>query len=148
MCILSKPSCWPALDVSIHEVCWAGVGPYTGNAIASIAGNQRVAVVDANVIRVLARLHKLTGDTKSKEATKQFAGLAQDLVDPDRPGCFNQVPAQCIPCMGNNMQYRYRPQGFMMATGILLSCYMLKACRGGELFLSTSSLTFCSSSTV
>ena len=68
-----------------------GVGAYTGAAIASIAGNEKVAVVDANVVRILARMHTLTGDTKSKDAAKQLASLAQDLVDPDRPGCFNQV---------------------------------------------------------
>lgn len=69
------------------------MGPYTGNAIASIAGNERVGVVDANVIRVLARLRKLTGDGKGSAGTKLLAGLADALVDPDRPGCFNQV--QC-----------------------------------------------------
>lgn len=89
--MLIVPPCWHPPLVLIRQVCLAGVGPYTGNAIASIAGNERVAVVDANVIRVLARLLKLSGDTKNKEATKHFARLAQDLVDPDRPGCFNQV---------------------------------------------------------
>ena len=67
------------------------MGPYTGNAIASIAGNERVAVVDANVVRVLARLRKLSGDSKSNTAVKLHAGLADALVDPDRPGCFNQA---------------------------------------------------------
>lgn len=72
---------------------YAGVGPYTGNAIASIAGNEVVAVVDANVVRVLARLRKLNGDIHGNTATKQLAVLANNLVDPDRPGCFNQVHA-------------------------------------------------------
>lgn len=70
----------------------AGIGPYTGNAIASIAGNERVAVVDANVVRVLARLRRLAGDQKSKSMVQLNAQLADSLVDPDRPGCFNQVP--------------------------------------------------------
>ena len=69
----------------------AGIGPYTGNAIASIAGNERVAVVDANVVRVLARLRRLAGDQKSKSMVQLNAQLADSLVDPDRPGCFNQV---------------------------------------------------------
>ena len=34
----------------------AGIGAYTGAAIASIACGERAAVVDANVVRVLARL--------------------------------------------------------------------------------------------
>ena len=37
----------------------AGIGAYTGAAIASIACNERAAVVDANVVRVLARLLKI-----------------------------------------------------------------------------------------
>lgn len=69
----------------------AGIGPYTGNAIASIAGNERVAVVDANVVRVLARLRRLAGDQKSKPMVQLNAKLADSLVDPNRPGCFNQV---------------------------------------------------------
>ena len=52
---------------------------------------QQVAVVDANVIRVLARLRRLAGDQKSKSMLKLNAQLADSLVDPDRPGCFNQV---------------------------------------------------------
>ena len=52
---------------------------------------QQVAVVDANVIRVLARLRRLAGDQKGKPMIKLNAQLADSLVDPDRPGCFNQV---------------------------------------------------------
>lgn len=66
-----------------------GVGAYTGNAIASIACNERVAVVDANVVRVLARLRCMGGDPRA--AAKEHAALADALVDPDRPGDFNQV---------------------------------------------------------
>ena len=60
---------------------------------------QRVAVVDANVIRVLARLRTLSADQKSKPIVKLNAKLADCLVDPDRPGCFNQV-AVCCPLTG------------------------------------------------
>jgi len=50
-----------------------------------------VAVVDANVVRVLARLRKLSGDQKSSGMVKLNTRLADALVDPVRPGCFNQV---------------------------------------------------------
>jgi len=50
-----------------------------------------VAVVDANVVRVLARLRRLSGDQKSSGMVKSNARLADALVDPVRPGCFNQV---------------------------------------------------------
>ena len=46
-------------------------------------------MVDANVVRVLARLRRLAGDPKL--AVKEHAALADVLLDPDRPGDFNQV---------------------------------------------------------
>lgn len=47
----------------------AGVGAYTSAAIASIACGERSAVVDGNVIRVLARLRRVSGDPRSGEPT-------------------------------------------------------------------------------
>ena len=41
-----------------------GIGAYTAGAISSIAFQRREALVDGNVIRVLARLRGYTGDTK------------------------------------------------------------------------------------
>ena len=54
-----------------------------------------MAVVDANVIRVLARLRMLSDDQKSKSMVQLNAQLADSLVDLDRPGCFNQVLLSC-----------------------------------------------------
>lgn len=71
----------------------AGVGAYTGNAIASIACSEGVAVVDANVVRVIARLRCMAGDPRA--AAKEHAALADMLLDPERPGCFNQVAPRC-----------------------------------------------------
>ena len=68
-----------------------GVGAYTGNAIASIACHEPVAVVDANVVRVVSRLRRLVGDPKSKAAVTAQTALADALLDPERPGDFNQV---------------------------------------------------------
>ena len=41
-----------------------GIGAYTAGAISSIAFQRREALVDGNVVRVLARLRGYTGDTK------------------------------------------------------------------------------------
>jgi hypothetical protein len=71
--------------------CVPGVGVYTGNAMASIACGEHVAVVDGNVIRVLARLRRLTLNPKASEGVKVYADLATALLDPARPGDFNQV---------------------------------------------------------
>jgi adenine-specific DNA glycosylase len=74
---------------SVHSP--AGVGAYTSAAIASIACGERAAVVDGNVIRVLARLRRVAGDPRSGPLTKLWAQLADALLDPGRPGDFNQA---------------------------------------------------------
>jgi A/G-specific adenine glycosylase len=62
-----------------------GIGPYTAAAIASIAFNQPVAVLDGNVERVLRRL--LGG----AHSTDRLWNSAQQLLDRNRPGDFNQA---------------------------------------------------------
>ena len=64
--------------------------------MASIALGERVAAVDANVVRVLSRLRCLSDDPKSKASVALHARLAASLVDPDRPGDFNQVGVCCF----------------------------------------------------
>jgi A/G-specific adenine glycosylase len=70
-----------------------GIGPYTAAAIASIACGERVAVVDGNVERVLSRLEGWEAtDSASQGALRRRVGaLAAQLVDPARPGDFNQA---------------------------------------------------------
>ncbi len=63
-----------------------GVGEYTAGAVASIAFGEAVPAVDGNVRRVLARLWD--------EAAPRPGWLrrkAAGLVDPDRPGDWNQA---------------------------------------------------------
>ena len=62
-----------------------GIGRYTAAAIASIAFGEPVAVVDGNVERVLARLF---GRADARESAWQ---RAEALLDPIRPGDFNQA---------------------------------------------------------
>ncbi|KAG7615730.1 HhH-GPD domain [Arabidopsis thaliana x Arabidopsis arenosa] len=67
-----------------------GIGQYTAGAIASIAFNEAVPVVDGNVIRVLARLKAISANPKDRLTARNFWKLAAQLVDPSRPGDFNQ----------------------------------------------------------
>lgn len=62
-----------------------GIGRYTAAAIASIAFGEAAAVVDGNVERVLQRV---SGKRLSGEELWQ---TAQDLLDQQRPGDFNQA---------------------------------------------------------
>jgi len=73
-----------------------GVGRYTAAAIASIAFGEPVAVVDGNVERVLSRLlgRVMTG--------QKLWSAAQTVLDPRRPGDFNQAMMElgatvCLP---------------------------------------------------
>jgi len=63
-----------------------GIGEYTAGAVASIAFGEVVPAVDGNVRRVLSRLLDL-GNPSASELRK----IADDLVDPLRPGDFNQA---------------------------------------------------------
>lgn len=68
-----------------------GVGRYSGSAIASIALGQAVGVVDGNVNRVLARLRGIGSDITSPSTAEHMWNLADQIVDPKRPGDFNQA---------------------------------------------------------
>ncbi len=70
-----------------------GIGVYTAAAIASMAFGEPVAVVDGNVERVLCRLAGWESATRAGAATlrRKMEELAARLVDPERPGDFNQA---------------------------------------------------------
>lgn len=68
-----------------------GVGRYTAAAIASIAFNQRIAVLDGNVMRVLARLTDLAEDITEPRAQETLWQIAESLLPTTRPGDYNQA---------------------------------------------------------
>jgi A/G-specific adenine glycosylase len=68
-----------------------GVGPYTAAAVASIAFNQKVAVVDGNVFRVLARIFGMETDIASNEGKRIFFAKANELISGEHPDLFNQA---------------------------------------------------------
>lgn len=68
-----------------------GIGPYTAGAIASIAFGLPEPAVDGNVMRVLARLFEVDYDIGVPTNRKIFQAMMEILIDPDRPGDFNQA---------------------------------------------------------
>ena len=79
-----------------------GIGPYTAAAVASIAFGLPHAVLDGNVLRVLARLFNDPADIASSTTKARFQARADDLLDPARPGVFNQAMMElgatvCLP---------------------------------------------------
>ena len=68
-----------------------GIGPYTAGAIASIAFGLPEPAVDGNVMRVLTRLFEVDSDIGVPTNRKIFQAMMEILIDPDRPGDFNQA---------------------------------------------------------
>jgi A/G-specific adenine glycosylase len=81
----------PVTSVELRKL--PGIGAYTAAAIASIAYDEPVAVVDGNVERVLCRLAGWGegGSTGASALRRKIEDRAARLVDPDRPGDFNQA---------------------------------------------------------
>lgn len=69
-----------------------GIGPYTAAAISSLAQGIPEPVIDGNVIRVLCRLNDDARPIRSSaEAQKRFLPQARLLIDPARPGVYNEA---------------------------------------------------------
>jgi A/G-specific adenine glycosylase len=88
---------------------WAelpGIGPYTAAAITSISFDEPAAVVDGNVVRILARL---TGEGRQfrdgTEAVKHFTPSAGALVVGSHPGTHNQAMME----LGATVCFRQKP---------------------------------------
>ena len=86
-----------------------GIGAYTSGAIASIAFGEAAAVVDGNVERVLLRQAGAAengaarnGKTTAVLNAAEIQKLGTQLIDPKRPGDFNQAMMElgatvCLP---------------------------------------------------
>lgn len=68
-----------------------GIGPYTAAAISSICSNEKVAVVDGNVYRVLARYFNIDLPIDSTEGKKYFNQLANELLTDLPSSIHNQA---------------------------------------------------------
>lgn len=79
-----------------------GVGDYTAAAIASFAYGLPHAVVDGNVYRVLSRYYGLATPIDTARGKKEFAALADEMLDQRHPARHNQAimdfgALQCVP---------------------------------------------------
>src|SRR5579884_4208429 len=68
-----------------------GIGDYTARAVLSIAFSEPLAVVDANVARVLVRWHALRGSPRQSRLQKKLRQLADAWLDTSAPGEWNQA---------------------------------------------------------
>lgn len=68
-----------------------GIGPYTAAAIASIAFDENIAAIDANIRRVYARYGDVQVPVDCPEGRKLVNGLANKYLPIKRAGDFNQA---------------------------------------------------------
>ncbi len=77
-------------DTYLELIKLKGVGDYTASAISSICFNERQAVVDGNVYRVLSRYFGVATPINSTEGIKYFKKLAQELLHKTNVRDYNQ----------------------------------------------------------
>jgi A/G-specific adenine glycosylase len=68
-----------------------GIGDYTAAAIASMAFGLPYAVVDGNVLRVVARVENDAADIASARTRDRFRAVARAWMGRGQPGAFNQA---------------------------------------------------------
>jgi A/G-specific adenine glycosylase len=89
-CIVSKHGgVFPATRGEVLDL--PGVGVYTAAAVLSMAFGKKLAVLDGNVARVLARLGAVRGDLRSKGRWQHLQQTADTLLDPRSPSDWNQA---------------------------------------------------------
>ena len=93
---------------SDHEVLLTlpGIGRYTAGAIASIAFEKPVPIVDGNVARVLSRVFLIKKDVLKLETQKELYKIATAIVPEKNAGDFNQALMElgslvCFPDLPN-----------------------------------------------
>ncbi len=97
-----------------------GFGPYTARAVSSLAFEERVAVVDGNVIRVLSRYLGIGSSWWKNKEKKKFQQLADDWVKKHLPSTMNQslMELGALICKSS--------QAFCTLCPLKLGCYALK----------------------
>lgn len=69
---------WPADAAGMRNL--PGIGPYTAAAVASLAFGQSVAMVDGNVLRVLARIFAIDGDLRTGKGARTLQCAAEAWI--------------------------------------------------------------------
>ena len=108
-------------ETAEHVLQLPGIGRYTAAAILSMAFGQNTAVLDGNVARVVARLGAFGGDLREGKRWRSLQNSADDLLDPDSPGEWNQAVME----LGATVCTPKSPQ--------CLVCPVAKFCRGRQL---------------
>src|SRR5262245_36913200 len=80
---------FPRTKTEVMEL--AGIGDYTSAAILSIAFGEKLAVLDGNVARVIARLDAVRDDLRGPGRWRSLQKRADELLDGESAGDWNQA---------------------------------------------------------
>lgn len=80
---------FPADVDSLQEL--PGIGRYTAGAIMSFAFDKRAPIVEANTLRLYARLLGYDGDPRSTGGQQVLWSFAESILPKTQPGRFNQA---------------------------------------------------------
>ena len=103
-----------------------GIGKYTAAAILSIAFGEKLAVLDGNVARVLARLGAIRGDLREARRWQELQKTADRLLESKSPGEWNQAMME----LGATLCTPKSPQ--------CLLCPVAQVCEGRKLGIAES----------
>ncbi len=88
--VTNQMSCeFPKEAIGLRRL--AGVGEYTAGMIASIAYGEAAPAIDGNQIRVLSRIFWVDEPARTASGMGRIREHARALLDPLRPGDFNQA---------------------------------------------------------
>ncbi|VDQ07184.1 unnamed protein product [Trichobilharzia regenti] len=88
---------WPNVEelasAALDDVnsIWSGLGYYSRARLLHEGAKKCTAALDGNVIRVLTRLREIGSPVQLPTTVEYLWNLANQLVDPNRPGDFNQA---------------------------------------------------------
>jgi A/G-specific adenine glycosylase len=97
-----------------------GIGPYTAAAVGSIAFGLPLAVLDGNVMRVLARVIALREDISRPATRAKLQEIANEFLDRKNPSTHNQAVME----LGATICLPRKP--------MCLICPLSKECRGRD----------------
>jgi len=96
---------FPDTEAGLLEL--PGIGPYTAAAISAIAFDRKATILDGNVERVMARLHRV--ETPLPKAKEELRALAARYTPDIRPGDY----AQAIMDLGATVCTPTKPKCFL-----------------------------------
>ncbi len=87
--VIAGPGALPTTAEDLRRL--PGIGPYTAAAVASLAFDEAVPVLDGNVMRAVARVLAMDADPRSADGRRSLESWVSGLMAGSRPGAVNEA---------------------------------------------------------